>query len=192
MSKASLVWALTNAVSPAGSICTLSTWCHWKKAKIHHRTCFHRLPITPYSSMPLFSTTLFHPLPSTTFIILWWIHIFLNLNIFLCGTCSFPEVPWQVTLISYVNKINYWKDEFEQVQLDVPLINTSSIFHLSPGPGFSINLFSEILWLRLHYQASNCSKHTTPLQELHSLFSNYNILCIYTIKLLEPAPHQSY
>lgn len=138
---------------------------------------------------PALSPLLLFHLISFTFVILQLIHIFLNFNGVLCGTCSFTEVHWQVTSISYVHKINYWKDEIELVQLGIPLTNAHSIFHLSPGIGFSINIFSEILWLRLHYQVCNRLTHTSALQELHSLFPNYNILRTYIIKLLESASH---
>lgn len=103
--------------------------------------------------MPLFTTTLSDLLPSTTFIIVWLIHIYLNFNMFLCGICSFTEFQCQVALISYVHKKSIIeKDEIELVQLDISLINSYSIFHWSPGLVFSINNSSEILWLRLHYQ----------------------------------------
>lgn len=132
MSKTSLLRALTNVASLAGFISTLNAWCHWKKNSSQDQSSQTPL-MTPYSSMPLFSTTLFHLLPSTTFIILWLTCIFLNFNVLLCGTCSFTEVQWQVTSMSYVHKINYWKDEIELVQLDIPLINAYSIFRFSPG-----------------------------------------------------------
>lgn len=111
-------------------------------------------PLTsPYSSVPLFITTLSDLLPSTAFIIVWLIHICLNFNIFLCDTCSFTKVQCQVTLIFYVHKKSITaKDEIELVQLDILLLTRHSIFHLSPGLVFCINNSSETLWLRLHCQ----------------------------------------
>lgn len=91
--------------------------------------------------MTLFSVTFFHLFPWTTFIIFCLIYIFLNFNIFLCGTCRSTEVQRQVTSVSYVHKINYWKDENELVQLDNTLIHAYSFFHLSPRIVFSIDFF---------------------------------------------------